>query len=127
MIKESSQHDILGLIEVHDDQHNLIDLLNRVREAEPQEGLELFTRIGRLIEEPEFDAFKELAEDILVSGAIDIENWTRTAMRAVIMVCSERGINISFKNGERTLSFVSYPKKGVLLESFIDGIITGEW
>ena len=115
------------MIEVQNDQHTLLDLFNQVREAEQKEGLELFTRIGRLIEESDFTDFKELAEELLVAGTIDIENWTRTAVKAVILVCSERDRNISFKNGERTLSFVSYPKKGILLEAFIDGLITGEW
>ena len=116
------------MIEVQNDQHDLLDLFNRIREAEPVEGRALFTRVGRLIEESNYSDFKELAEDLLVFGlTIDIENWTRTAMKAVFLVCSERDIHIEFKNGKRLLSFVSFPKEGLLLESILDAIIKGEW
>jgi len=114
-------------IEVHDESTNFHDLLEQAKSADPIEGRLILSKLGAQVEDSEFILFKELANDLLISGTVDVTRWTRFAIKAAVIVCSERKLNVSLKNEDRTLSMVSFPNEGPLLEAIIDGIKSGEW
>ena len=112
---------------MHGESTNFHDLLEQARSADPIEGRLIMSKLGAQVEDYEFILFKELANELLISGTIDVTGWTRFAIKAAVTVCSERKLNVSFKNEDRTLSMVSFPNEGPLLEVIVDGIMSGEW
>ena len=112
---------------MHGEPTNFHDLLEQARLADPTEGRLILSKLGTRVDDSEFILFKELANDLLISGTVDVTGWTRFAIKATVIVCSERKLNVSFRNEDRTLSMVSFPNEGPLLEAIIDGIKSGEW
>ena len=112
---------------MHGESTNFHDLLEQARLADPIEGRLILNKLGTRVDGSEYILFKELANDLLISGTVDVTGWTRFAIKAAVIVCSERKLNVSFRNEDRTLSMVSFPNEGPLLEAIIDGIKSGEW
>ena len=103
------------------------DLYQRLESLDISERLVLIRKLGRELTSEDFHSFIDALVDSLTGGTLDVTGWNRLAIKAAIMVCSERDLPVSFRYGERTISPISFPKDGALLEMFVDSIITGKW
>lgn len=103
------------------------DIYAKIETLDLDERLSVIKQLGSHLEEEHYHLFVDALASTLVGGILDVTGWNRLSIKAVLVVCSERNLSIAFKNGERTISPVSYPTEGPLLETFVDAILTGRW
>ncbi|MHA2426320.1 MAG: hypothetical protein ACXAEF_16140 [Candidatus Thorarchaeota archaeon] len=96
-------------------------------EADDERRLVIVSEIARTLTLDEYHHFADILAMSLREGILDVTGWTREAVKAALVVCSEKNLSVSFKNGERTVAPVAYPKEGPMLEMFVNAIMTGEW
>ena len=82
--------------------------------------------LGRLVSNQNQAHFERMIRGMLWSGVVDITDWTFEAVRALVIVCSEENLIITFKRGNRYFMPIHYPQ-GPLLESFARAIMTGQF
>ncbi len=82
--------------------------------------------IGRSVTEESYPRFLEFLDGVLIDTLLDVTGWTRFAVKAAVIICSRRGLSVTFKTGNRITSPVSYPREGPLLEFLVDTIISEE-
>lgn len=70
--------------------------------------------------------FEQALRQWLQPGTIDITNWSAQAVRSLIVVASEKNIQVNLKRGERTISPLSCPKSSTFLDYFVDEVIINE-
>ncbi len=103
------------------------ELLLRWENADGYERQQIMGLIGCRLTIENYHLFSDILAESLRSGILDVTGWTSEAVKAALVVCSEKNLSVSFKNGERTVAPVSYPKEGPMLEMFVNAIMTGEW
>ncbi len=103
------------------------DLYQRLDSLDIVERLVIIQKLGLSVTAENYHSFVDALVASLTSGTINVTGWNRLAIKAAIVVCSERDLPVSFKYEDRTISPISFPKDGVLLEMFVDSIITGKW
>ena len=91
------------------------------------ERLSVIQELAPSLSIDEYHRFIDALVDTLMSGTLDVTGWNKLAVKAAIVVCSERDLAISFKNGDRIISPVSYPNTDPLLDMFADSVMTGKW
>ncbi|KXH71613.1 MAG: hypothetical protein AM326_11630 [Candidatus Thorarchaeota archaeon SMTZ-45] len=82
--------------------------------------------LGRIIKQLQRPHFEKLIRESIISGIIDITDWTIEAVRALLKVCAEKNLKITLKDGTRYIMLVKYPKDQ-MLESLANAIKSGEW
>ena len=87
----------------------------------------IVSEIAQRLTLEEYHHFADILASHMKEGILDVTGWTREAVKAALVVCSEKNLSVSFKNGERTVAPVTYPKEGPMLEMFVNAIMTGEW
>jgi len=88
---------------------------------------QIVDQIGRRLTLERYHLFADILAETIKTGTLDVTGWTREAVKAALVVCSEKDLSVTFKNGDRTVAPVSYPKEGPMLEMFVNAIVTGEW
>ncbi len=84
-------------------------------------------QIARTLTLYDYHLFADILASSIKEGTLEVTGWTREAVKAALTVCAERNLSVSFKNGDRTVAPVAYPKEGPMLEMFVNAIMTGEW
>ncbi len=102
-------------------------LYDKIESLDVEDRLEVLQRLALTLTEEHYHRFVDALVISLFGDTLDVTGWTRIAIKAALIVCAERDLPVSFKNGDRTTSPVSYPKEGPLLEMFVDSIHTGSW
>ena len=102
-------------------------ILDRWEEAHEDERENMLHEIAASLTLEEAHHFADILASTLKEGTLIVTGWTREAVKSALVVCSEKNLSISFKNGERTIAPVTYPKEGPMLEMFVNAIMTGEW
>ncbi len=82
--------------------------------------------LGRIVKQLQRPHFEKLIRESIISGVVDITDWTIEALRALLKVCAEKDLKITLKDGTRYLMPVRYPK-GHMLESLANAIKSCEW
>ncbi|MDF1539679.1 MAG: hypothetical protein P1Q69_12335 [Candidatus Thorarchaeota archaeon] len=103
------------------------DFLSKWEEADEIERHEIVDQIGRRLTVEYYHLFADILADSIKTGTLDVTGWTREAVKAALVVCSEKNLSVTFKNGNRTVAPVSYPREGLMLEMFVNAIMTGVW
>ncbi len=85
-----------------------------------------FSELGSTVAGADISDFEQALRELLQPGIIDITNWAGPAVRSLLIVASERGIQINLKRGRRTISPLSFPKKSMFLDYFAEEIIISE-
>lgn len=81
--------------------------------------------LGRIVKATQRPHFEKLIHESLVSGIVDITDWTIDAVRSLLKVCAEKNLRVTLKDGTRYFMPVRYPK-GQMLESLANAIVSGE-
>jgi hypothetical protein len=115
----------VGLMERKDASNS--DMYIELAALERSQRMEAGLRLGVSLPEKDYHRFVDLLVVTLEDGTLDITGWNRVAIRAALVVCSERDLSISFKNGDRVTIPITYPKEGPLLDLFVESIFTGVW
>ncbi|MHA1909033.1 MAG: hypothetical protein ACW98Y_17160 [Candidatus Thorarchaeota archaeon] len=102
-------------------------LFDEWEEADEERQKVIVSEIARTLTLDEYHHFADILASSLKEGTLDVTGWTREAVKAALVVCAEKNLSVSFKNGERTVAPVAYPKEGPMLEMFVNAILTGEW
>lgn len=110
-----------------DDGDRANELILEWESASQERRLELVQLMASALTNDSYHRFTDLLVSTLRPGILDVTSWNRLAVKAALIVCSERDISVTFKNGTRTLAPVTYPKEGPLLEMFVDAIMLGKW
>jgi hypothetical protein len=100
---------------------------DRLESMTIEERILKIQELGKSLNEHFYHRFVDALVATLSSGTLDVSGWTRLAIKAAIVVCSERDLPVAFKNKNRTVSPVSYPKEGPLLDMFVESIFSGKW
>ncbi len=82
--------------------------------------------LGRIVKQLQRPHFEKLIRESIISGVVDITDWTFEAVKTLLKVCAEKNLKITLKNGARYLMPITYPKSQ-MLESFANAIVSGEW
>ncbi len=82
--------------------------------------------LGRIVKTPQRPHFEKLIHESIVSGVIDITDWTIDAIRSLLKVCAKKNLRVTLKDDTRYFMPVRYPK-GQMLESLASAIVSGEW
>jgi hypothetical protein len=82
--------------------------------------------LGRLVNNQNQEHFQRMICSTLWSGVVDITDWTFQAVTALVRVCSNEKLVLTFKQGSRYFMPVHYPSEP-LLESFAKMIMTGHF
>ncbi len=82
--------------------------------------------LGRIVRQLQRPHFEKLIRESVISGVVDITDWTIDAVKTLLKVCAEKNLKITLKNGARYLMPVMYPN-AQMLESFANVIVSGEW
>ncbi len=69
--------------------------------------------------------FKEVLRRFSFSGSIDVTDWSRDAIYALLEFLSEVQQTVSLRKGSRYFTPVLVPE-GPLLDSFVDAILSGD-
>lgn len=96
-------------------------------EADEERRSTIVDQIARSLTLDDYHLFADILASSIKEGTLEVTGWTREAVKAALTVCSERNLSVSFKNGDRTVAPVAYPKEGPMLEMFVNAIMTGEW
>lgn len=83
-------------------------------------------QLGRIVTKEQSQRFEQLVRKNVRSGIIDITGWSIEAVRVLLLVCREKGLTITFKNGERYSTPIRYPE-GPMFELLVKSIMTGKW
>ena len=105
----------------------VVGLFHETRSANEVRRRELTLQLAPLINKVDVHNFEKLLRTIDLTGNHDVTGWPRHSVRSLLSICAENKTWITVKNGERFLSPVSYPKDGLLLENFVDAVMTREW
>ncbi|MGD2072225.1 MAG: hypothetical protein PVG65_01905 [Candidatus Thorarchaeota archaeon] len=89
-------------------------------------GLMQIEQLGKIVTKKQSQRFEQLVRKYVKSGVIDVTGWSIEAVRALLLVCREKGLTITFKTGERYSTPVKYPD-GPLFEILVKSIMTGKW
>ncbi len=103
------------------------EVYSRLTFLERNERMQAILKLGVSLANNDYHRFVDLLVATLEDGTLDTTGWNRLAIKAALVVCSERNLSVSFKNGERVTSPVTYPKEGPLLDLFVESIFTGVW
>ncbi|MFW9921112.1 MAG: hypothetical protein ACFFED_16035 [Candidatus Thorarchaeota archaeon] len=103
------------------------ELYRRLDSLDIEDRLSIIQELGLTLSEEYYHHFVDALVTTLSGGTLDVTGWTRLAVKAALVVSSERDLPVSFRYEDRTISPVSYPKDGILLDMFVDSIITGKW
>ncbi|MFW9850541.1 MAG: hypothetical protein ACFFF4_15525 [Candidatus Thorarchaeota archaeon] len=87
----------------------------------------IVVEIAKILTLDDYHHFSDILASSLKEGTLDVTGWSRAAVKAALVVCSEKNLSVSFKYGDRTVAPVAYPKEGPMLEMFVNAIMTGEW
>ena len=109
------------------DRGSVKELIHEWEAASDNERHRIVDEIGRELTLDDYHLFADVLAESLKPGTLDVTGWTREAVKAALVVCSEKNLSVTFRNGERSIAPVSYPKEGPMLEMFINAILTGEW
>lgn len=112
---------------MNDARGNIPDLLLKWEESDEEERNNIVDQIGRRLTVEHYHLFADILAESIKTGTLEVTGWTREAVKAALVVCSEKELSVTFKNGSRTVAPVSYPKEGPMLEMFVNAIMTGEW
>jgi len=82
--------------------------------------------LGRIVCGQNQAHFEKMIRNMLCSGVVDITDWTLEAVTALVRVCSDENLVITFKQGARYFMPVHYPH-GFQLDSFAKMIFTGQF
>lgn len=115
----------VGLMEQED--ASSADVYSRLASLDHNERMQAILKLGASLADKDYHRFVDLLVATLEDGTLDMTGWNRIAIRAALVVCSERNLSVSFKNGERVTSPVTYPKEGPLLDLFVESIFSGVW
>lgn len=103
------------------------DVHSQLASLDRNERMQAILKLGVSLADTDYHRFVDLLVATLEDGILDITGWNRISIKAALVVCSERDLSVSFKNGERVTSPVTYPKEGPLLDLFVESIFTGVW
>jgi hypothetical protein len=82
--------------------------------------------LGRIISKVNRIQFEKLVRTSIISGVVDITEWTLEAVKALLKVCAEEELMVTIKDGTRYFMPVRYPK-GPMMESLAEAIVSGKW
>ncbi|MHA1943636.1 MAG: hypothetical protein ACW96M_04490 [Candidatus Thorarchaeota archaeon] len=82
--------------------------------------------LGRIISKINRAQFEQLIRSSIISGVVDITEWTLEGVKALLKVCAEEELRITIKNETKYFMPVRYPK-GPMMESLANAIVSGEW
>jgi hypothetical protein len=82
--------------------------------------------LGRIISKVNRVQFEQLIRTSIISGVVDITDWTLEGVKALLIVCAEEELRITIKDATRYFMPVRYPK-GPMIESLAEAIVSGEW
>jgi hypothetical protein len=83
-------------------------------------------QLGRIVTKSQSQRFEQLVRKYVKSGVIEVTGWSTEAVRVLLLVCREKGLTITFKNGECYSTPVRYPE-GPMFEILVKSIMTGKW
>jgi len=84
------------------------------------------SQLGADVAEDDTPDFGQALRQSLQSGTIDITNWQNHAIRCLVMVASEKDIQINLRRGDRTISPLSFPRSNEFLDYFVEEYIMSE-
>jgi hypothetical protein len=85
-----------------------------------------FSELGSSVAGADIADFEQALREYLQPGIIDITNWAGPAVRSLIIVASERSIQVNLKRAERTISPLSWPRSDTFLDYFVEQVIISE-
>ncbi len=103
------------------------DVYSQHASLDRNERMQAILKLGVSLASKDYGGFVDLLVATLEDGTLETTGWNRIAIKAALVVCSERNLSVLFKNGERVTSPVTYPKVGPLLDLFAESIFTGVW
>lgn len=77
---------------------------------------------GRTVTEGLIHQFENLLRKFNMSGIIDITEWTVPAVRALLLVCRDKGQTVHLKLNDRYMAIARYPE-GSISNQFVEMII----
>lgn len=102
-------------------------LFSEFKDAGPTKRLELLDQLGPLISNILVSRFKLVLSHTDLPEKIEVDGWTHDAVRVLIQHCAEHSISITIQNGSRFITPVVWPSTGLLLEVFVNSLISGSW
>ncbi|MFW9921229.1 MAG: hypothetical protein ACFFED_16620 [Candidatus Thorarchaeota archaeon] len=81
--------------------------------------------MGRYVTSRNRGNFEEALRRLSPAGIVDITNWSRDAIHALLCFLHEVKRSISLKNGFRYFTPIIFPE-GPLLDALVDAIVTGD-
>ncbi|MHA2066634.1 MAG: hypothetical protein ACXABY_19855 [Candidatus Thorarchaeota archaeon] len=96
-----------------------------VKQDNTNEQLQRLERLGVAVTPSQALLFAELVRSTIPSGVVNISDWTFDAVRTLLIVCKERNLSITLKNGDRYTTPVRYPD-GPMLDSLAQAILDGK-
>lgn len=112
---------------MNEERSRVKELFLKWESANENEREKIIDELGRRLTVEHYHLFADILAESIKTGILTVTGWTREAVKAALIVCSENNLSMTFKNGERTVAPVSYPKEGPMLEMFVNAIMTGEW
>ena len=102
------------------------DLFRLAKGADLEERFRVMEELGRVVGEQHTERFESLVGETVRSGTVDVTGWSQGAIRVLLIVAGERGIKVTFKNGDKFTTPVKYVA-GTTIDLFAEGSVNGEW
>jgi hypothetical protein len=90
------------------------------------EGIMQIEQLGKIVTKSQSQRFEQLVRKYVKSGVIEVTGWSIEAVRVLLLICREKSLTITFKNGDRYSTPVRFPD-GPMFEILVKSITTGKW